>query len=60
MEGFNIAKDGKHLKCLLAGSKSNEEERIKRKRKREGIAEASSRGEVKRMQSSDSRRRDGI
>lgn len=58
MEGFNIAKDGKHLKCLLAGSKSNEEER--RKRKREGIAEASSRGEVKRMQSSDSRRRDGI
>lgn len=47
MEGFSVVKDGKHFKCLLAGSKSDEEERIKRKR--EGIAEASSRRDVKRM-----------
>lgn len=46
MAGFNVAKDGRHLKCLLAGSKSNEEERIKRKRG--GIAEASS--DVKRSE----------
>ena len=26
MEGFNIVKDGKHFKCLLAGNKSDEEE----------------------------------
>lgn len=33
MEGFSIVKDGKHFKCLLAGSKSNEEERIEKKRR---------------------------
>lgn len=58
MEGFNIVKDGKHFKCLLAGSKSNEEERIKRKR--EDIAEANSRRDMKRMQSSDPKKIDGI